>query len=163
MREAGADGRGHPLPQEAHTLRRRDHQRMVRWIPSGKDNNGFAIKRDDSSLNLYAMLLFIDPTTVDFSLSPTSMQCCTGQCFSNVAGLSQATESCFCLFGLCLCGCHCFYKQSQDCPNGKLTPNTFCEMYKMFFPAGDADKFCENVFRTFDADKSGTIDFKVKH
>ena len=48
----------------------------------------------------------------------------------------------------------------QDCPNGKLTPNTFCEMYKMFFPSGDADKFCENVFRTFDADKSGTIDFK---
>jgi Ca2+-binding EF-hand superfamily protein len=48
----------------------------------------------------------------------------------------------------------------QDCPNGKLTPSTFCEMYKMFFPAGDADKFCENVFRTFDADKSGTIDFK---
>ena len=50
----------------------------------------------------------------------------------------------------------------QDCPNGKLTPNTFCEMYKMFFPAGDAEKFCENVFRTFDADKSGTIDFKVR-
>ena len=48
----------------------------------------------------------------------------------------------------------------QDCPNGKLTPQTFCDMYKMFFPAGDAEKFCENVFRTFDADKSGTIDFK---
>ena len=37
---------------------------------------------DDSSLNLYAMLLFIDPTTVDFWLSPTSMQCCTGQCLA---------------------------------------------------------------------------------
>ena len=49
----------------------------------------------------------------------------------------------------------------QDCPNGKLTPNTFCEMYKMFFPAGDAEKFCVYSFRTFDADKSGTIDFKV--
>ena len=102
MREAGADGGGHPLPQEAHTLRRRDHQRMVRWIPSGKDNNGFAIKRDNSSLNLYTMLLFIDLTTVDFSLSPTSMQCCTGQCCSNVAGLSQATGSCFCLWSLSL-------------------------------------------------------------
>ena len=48
----------------------------------------------------------------------------------------------------------------QDCPNGKLTPGTFIEMYKMFFPSGDAEKFCQNVFRTFDADKSGTIDFK---
>ena len=48
----------------------------------------------------------------------------------------------------------------QDCPNGKLTPGTFIEMYQMFFPSGDAEKFCQNVFRTFDADKSGTIDFK---
>ena len=48
----------------------------------------------------------------------------------------------------------------QDCPSGKLTPQTFIDMYKMFFPSGDAEKFCQNVFRTFDADKSGTIDFK---
>ena len=48
----------------------------------------------------------------------------------------------------------------QDCPSGKLTPTTFIAMYKMFFPSGDAEKFCQNVFRTFDADKSGTIDFK---
>lgn len=49
----------------------------------------------------------------------------------------------------------------QDCPNGKLTPTTFCEMHKRFFPAGDAEKFCENVFSTFDSGKSGTIDFKL--
>jgi len=48
----------------------------------------------------------------------------------------------------------------QDCPNGKLTLKTFIDMYTMFFPSGDARKFCENVFRTFDADKSGHIDFK---
>ena len=48
----------------------------------------------------------------------------------------------------------------QDCPSGKLTPQAFVEMYKMCFPSGDAEKFCQNVFRTFDADKSGTIDFK---
>jgi len=49
----------------------------------------------------------------------------------------------------------------QDCPNGKLTPTTFCEMHKRFFPAGDAEKFCENVFSTFDSGKSGSIDFKL--
>jgi Ca2+-binding EF-hand superfamily protein len=47
-----------------------------------------------------------------------------------------------------------------DCPNGKLSLAMFIDMYKMFFPAGDAKRFCENVFRTFDADKSGHIDFK---
>jgi len=33
-------------------------------------------------------------------------------------------------------------------------------MHKRFFPAGDAEKFCENVFSTFDSGKSGSIDFK---
>ena len=47
-----------------------------------------------------------------------------------------------------------------DCPNGKLDPATFIDMFKMFFPNGDPRKFCANVFRTFDADKSGHIDFK---
>merc|ERR1712172_421664 len=48
----------------------------------------------------------------------------------------------------------------QDCPNGRLTPPKFVDMYKLFFPSGNAEQFCDHVFRTFDADKNGYIDFK---
>lgn len=49
----------------------------------------------------------------------------------------------------------------QDCPNGRLTPAKFVDMYKMFFLSGNAVEFCDHVFRTFDMDKNGYIDFKV--
>ena len=55
----------------------------------------------------------------------------------------------------------CFYSLQQDCPNGRLTPAKFVDMYKMFFPSGNAEEFCDHVFRTFDMDKNGYIDFKV--
>lgn len=48
----------------------------------------------------------------------------------------------------------------QDCPSGRLTPAKFVDMYKMFFPNGNAEEFCDHVFRTFDRDKNGFIDFK---
>ena len=35
----------------------------------------------------------------------------------------------------------------QDCPNGRLTPVKFVDMYKMFFPSGNAEQFCDHVFR----------------
>lgn len=54
-----------------------------------------------------------------------------------------------------------FVYLQQDCPNGKLTPAKFVDMYKMFFPSGNAEEFCDHVFRTFDMDKNGYIDFKV--
>ena len=47
-----------------------------------------------------------------------------------------------------------------DCPAGKLSPSTFCQMYSKCFPAGNAKEFCDHVFRTFDTDKNGVIDFK---
>ncbi|KAI5701697.1 hypothetical protein M8J75_012361 [Diaphorina citri] len=53
------------------------------------------------------------------------------------------------------------YDNCQDCPNGRLTPAKFVDMYKMFFPSGNAEEFCDHVFRTFDMDKNGYIDFKV--
>ena len=32
-------------------------------------------------------------------------------------------------------------------------------MYEKFFPANDANSFANNVFRNFDADRNGSIDF----
>jgi len=48
----------------------------------------------------------------------------------------------------------------RDCPNGQLSRKKFLEVYSSFFPQGNAEKFCEHVFRTFDSDNSGKIDFK---
>ena len=47
-----------------------------------------------------------------------------------------------------------------DCPGGKLSPDTFCQIYSKCFPTGNATEFCDHVFRSFDTDNNGVIDFK---
>merc|ERR1711942_297372 len=47
-----------------------------------------------------------------------------------------------------------------DCPDGRLNTNAFMKIYSKCFPAGNAKEFCDHVFRTFDSDKNGFIDFK---
>ncbi|KAF8568550.1 hypothetical protein P879_03285 [Paragonimus westermani] len=47
----------------------------------------------------------------------------------------------------------------KDCSSGQLNRATFLSMYTQFFPDGKARSFYEHLFRTFDQDASGNIDF----
>lgn len=48
----------------------------------------------------------------------------------------------------------------KDCPNGLLTEQGFLRIYKQFFPRGDPSKFASLVFRVFDENKDGSIEFE---
>lgn len=41
-----------------------------------------------------------------------------------------------------------------------LTKEEFQKIYRQFFPFGDPSSFSDYVFKVFDSDKSGSIDFK---
>ncbi|OXA38972.1 Frequenin-1 [Folsomia candida] len=48
----------------------------------------------------------------------------------------------------------------KDCPNGLLTEQGFIKIYKQFFPNGDPSKFASLVFRVFDENNDGAIEFE---
>ena len=47
----------------------------------------------------------------------------------------------------------------RDCPNGLLTEVGFQKIYKQFFPQGDPSEFASFVFKVFDENKDGAIEF----
>ena len=47
----------------------------------------------------------------------------------------------------------------KEFPTGQLTRDKFIDLYKMFIWRGNAEQYCEHVFRTFDTDQNGFIDF----
>ncbi|CAF1089772.1 unnamed protein product [Brachionus calyciflorus] len=53
-----------------------------------------------------------------------------------------------------------FSEFMKDCPSGKLNKKYFLKQYKKFNPNSKPEKLCDHVFRAFDQDKNGYIDFQ---
>ena len=50
---------------------------------------------------------------------------------------------------------------ANDCPNGKLYKQKVTEVYDEIVPNGNHKFFVDQIFRIFDQDANGYLDFKV--
>ena len=48
-----------------------------------------------------------------------------------------------------------------DCPTGKMDRSKIESMYAMVLPLENAKSFVDQIFKIFDEDGDGTIDFRV--
>lgn len=48
----------------------------------------------------------------------------------------------------------------EHCPNGKMNREQFLAFYTKLYPNGNASKFCRQVFKVFDTNGNGVIEFK---
>lgn len=48
----------------------------------------------------------------------------------------------------------------KECPSGRITRQEFQKIYAKFFPEADPKAYAQHVFRSFDANSDGTLDFK---
>ncbi|XP_072304343.1 recoverin-like [Eucyclogobius newberryi] len=48
----------------------------------------------------------------------------------------------------------------KQCPSGKISKQDFQAIYTKFFPESDAHTYAQHVFRSFDANDDGTLDFR---
>ncbi|CAI9599117.1 unnamed protein product [Staurois parvus] len=56
----------------------------------------------------------------------------------------------------------CTWYQSflKECPSGRISKKQFESIYSKFFPDADPKAYAHHVFRSFDANNDGTLDFK---
>ncbi|XP_034561015.1 visinin-like [Notolabrus celidotus] len=48
----------------------------------------------------------------------------------------------------------------KQCPTGRISKEEFQAIYSKFFPESDAQTYSQHVFRSFDTNDDGTLDFK---
>ncbi|XP_034456888.1 visinin-like [Hippoglossus hippoglossus] len=48
----------------------------------------------------------------------------------------------------------------RQCPTGRISKEEFQNIYSKFFPDSDANTYAQHVFRSFDTNDDGTLDFK---
>ncbi|KAM9385637.1 recoverin-like [Pholidichthys leucotaenia] len=48
----------------------------------------------------------------------------------------------------------------KQCPTGLITKDEFQNIYSKFFPESDSNTYAQHVFRSFDENDDGTLDFK---
>ncbi len=48
----------------------------------------------------------------------------------------------------------------KECPTGRITKEQFEGIYASFFPDADPSAYARHVFRSFDTNADGTLDFK---
>ncbi|XP_023121880.1 recoverin-like [Amphiprion ocellaris] len=48
----------------------------------------------------------------------------------------------------------------RQCPTGRISKEEFQTIYSKFFPESDANTYAQHVFRSFDTNDDGTLDFK---
>ncbi|XP_060915932.1 recoverin-like [Labrus mixtus] len=48
----------------------------------------------------------------------------------------------------------------KQCPTGRISKEEFQIIYSKFFPESDAQTYAQHVFRSFDTNDDGTLDFK---
>uniref|UniRef100_A0A2I4BGB0 Recoverin n=1 Tax=Austrofundulus limnaeus TaxID=52670 RepID=A0A2I4BGB0_AUSLI len=48
----------------------------------------------------------------------------------------------------------------KQCPTGRISKEEFQNIYSKFFPESDANTYAQHVFRSFDTNDDGTLDFK---
>lgn len=56
--------------------------------------------------------------------------------------------------------CQWYENFQKQCPTGRITPEEFEQIYSRFFPESDAKSYARHVFRSFDTNDDGTLDFK---
>ncbi|KAM9838166.1 visinin-like [Aulostomus maculatus] len=48
----------------------------------------------------------------------------------------------------------------RQCPTGRISKDEFQNIYSKFFPESDPNTYAQHVFRSFDTNDDGTLDFK---